>query len=129
MEDQQGKAKTEIEIEAPTDDQRAEALVGELIEFAESGAPEIQIISKLMARGVPKEEAERQMAHILEAAKGKRRVRALIRKVGGGSLALGGFGFGIYALIGGVFWVWPFLIGIGGVALFSGYLDSVLDVF
>ena len=122
-------SKTPIEIEAPTADQRYEVQARQITEYAEDGATEVQIISRLMAMGVPREKAEAQLPKILEATKGKRRKKLIVQKSVGAVLAVGGFGTGIYLLVGGVLFVWPFLIGALGTAILFGYLDSVWDVF
>ena len=114
---------TTMEIEEPTPDQKAEAMSAEIIAYAETGVSEDKIVSRLMARGVPLADAKRLLPEILDTAGPKRRRKTIARKVIGASLAVAGFGTGIYLLVGGILSVWFFVAGIAGLAIFFGYLD------
>ena len=113
-----------MEIEAPSSGQKAEALRLKFVALAESGATEVEIISKLMAQGLSKEEADQLLPSILQASSIKRNRRRKARISVGIAITSAGFGTGLYMLIQGVFWVWPFLVGVAGIAYMTGYIQN-----
>ena len=112
-----------MEIEAPSENQKATAMSAEIVAYAETGVAEDKIISRMMSKGVPLEDAKRILPEIMQSARPKRRRRSLARRLVGGSLALAGFGAGIYCLANGLLVVWLFIGGIAGLAIFAGYLN------
>ena len=119
----------DIEIEPPSAEQKARANMEEMIVLAGSGADPVRIVSKLMVKGFPREEAERILPEILAATRGKRLRKKIITKGFGAVLAIGGLGVGIYLLTRGVLAVLPFFVGGAGIALLSGYLDNLWGFF
>ena len=112
-----------MEIEAPTTDQKAQAMSAEIVAYAETGVSEDKIVSRMVSKGVALNGARRILPEIMKSAAGKRRRRLVARRFGGGALAVVGFGAGIYCWIEGVIVGWLFLAGITGIAICAGYLS------
>ena len=116
-----------VEIEAPTEKQKARAKAQEMVSFAELDPPDYVILKELRERGMTSMEAQAALPSIKKAARKGRNRKRMIRFVVGGFMAAVGFGWGFFLLIGGVFVFWAFLLGAVGVALMLNKIDRPSD--